>query len=93
MLAQIVMFVVLGLLSYPSRLLQVGWHGLLIGALLIMLARPLAVGISLIALRFNWRELVFISWGGLKVLCRLPGHVSSAARCAASFIDLRLTFS
>lgn len=65
-LAQIIMFVVLGLLSYPSRLLQVGWHGLLIGTVLIILARPLAVCISLVAMRFNWRELVFISWGGLK---------------------------
>lgn len=65
-LAQIVMFVVLGLLSYPSRLLQVGWHGLLIGAVLIVVARPLAVGLSLVAMRFNWRELAFISWGGLK---------------------------
>ncbi len=65
-LSQIVMFVVLGLLSYPSRLLQVGWHGLLIGAVLIVLARPLAVCLSLVAMRFNWRELAFISWGGLK---------------------------
>lgn len=65
-LAQIVMFVVLGLLSYPSRLLEVGLHGLLIGAVLIVLARPLAVCLSLVAMRFNWRELVFISWGGLK---------------------------
>ena len=65
-LAQIIMFVVLGLLSYPSRLLQIGWHGLLIGAVLIVLARPLAVCLSLVALRFNWRELAFISWGGLK---------------------------
>ncbi len=65
-LAQIIMFVVLGLLSYPSRLLQVGWYGLLIGAVLIVVARPLAVWLSLVVMRFNWRELAFISWGGLK---------------------------
>ncbi len=65
-LAQIVMFVVLGLLSYPSRLLEIAGYGLLIGAALIVLARPLAVWLSLIAMRFNWRELAFISWGGLK---------------------------
>ncbi|MGN6137001.1 MAG: potassium/proton antiporter [Aureliella sp.] len=65
-LAQIVMFIVLGLLSYPKRLLEVGPYGLIIGAVLILLARPIAVGLSLLPFRFNWRELIFISWGGLK---------------------------
>ncbi|MCC6509461.1 MAG: potassium/proton antiporter [Pirellulaceae bacterium] len=65
-LSQIVMFIVLGLLSYPSRLLIVGGYGLLIGAVLILVARPLAVWLSLCMMRFSWRELVFISWGGLK---------------------------
>ncbi len=65
-LAQIIMFVMLGLLSEPSRLLGVGMYGLLIGAVLILVARPLAVLVSLLPFRFNWRELAFISWGGLK---------------------------
>ncbi len=43
-LAQIVMFVVLGLLSYPSRLLEIAGYGLLIGAALIVLARPWPFG-------------------------------------------------
>lgn len=65
-LSQIIMFIVLGLLSFPKRLLEVGAYGLIIGAVLILVARPLAVWLSLFAFRFNWRELVFISWGGLK---------------------------
>lgn len=65
-LSQIVMFIVLGLLSFPNQLLNVGAQGLLIGAVLIMVARPIAVVASLLPFRFNWRELAFISWVGLK---------------------------
>jgi cell volume regulation protein A len=65
-LAQIVMFIVLGMLSYPSRLLDVAGQGLLIGAVLIFVARPLAVLLTILPFRFNVRELTFISWVGLK---------------------------
>jgi cell volume regulation protein A len=63
---QIVMFVVLGLLSFPSRLLEVAPQGLLIGAVLILVARPLAVLPLLLPFRFSTREVLFISWVGLK---------------------------
>jgi cell volume regulation protein A len=65
-LSQIVMFVVLGLLSFPSRLVDVGGQGLLIGAVLIFFARPIAVFLLLLPFRFNYRELLFLSWVGLK---------------------------
>jgi cell volume regulation protein A len=65
-LSQIVMFVVLGLLSFPSRLLDASGRGLLIGAVLIMIARPAAVLLTLLPFRFNVRELTFLSWVGLK---------------------------
>jgi cell volume regulation protein A len=65
-LSQIVMFVVLGLLSFPSRLWDVSGHGLLIAAVLIVLARPIAVFALAWPFNFNWQELVFISWTGLK---------------------------
>jgi cell volume regulation protein A len=65
-LSQIVMFVVLGLLSFPSRLLDISWHGLLIAAVLILVARPIAVFAITWPFRFNWKELAFISWTGLK---------------------------
>jgi len=39
-LGQIVLFVMLGLLSFPSRLLAVAWEGLLIAMVLILVARP-----------------------------------------------------
>jgi len=65
-LAQISMFVVLGLLSFPSRLLEVAGAGLLIAAVLILLARPLTVAVLLAPFGFNLREMAFVSWAGLK---------------------------
>ena len=65
-LAQIIMFVALGLLCFPSRLLEVSGKALVISAVLIFVARPVAVWISAIPFRFNWRELTFMSWVGLK---------------------------
>jgi cell volume regulation protein A len=65
-LAQIVMFTVLGLLSFPSRLLGVAGQGVLIAGALIFVARPVAVALSLLPFRFNVREVAFLSWVGLK---------------------------
>ncbi len=64
--AQIVMFVVLGLLSMPSRLADVAGTGLVVAAALIFVARPIAVGVSLLPFRFSWREVTFASWVGLR---------------------------
>lgn len=65
-LGQIVLFVMLGLLSFPSRLLAVAGEGLLIAFVLIMVARPLAVVVSALPFRFRPAELTFLSWVGLK---------------------------
>ncbi len=65
-LSQIVMFAVLGLLSTPSRLVDVTGQGLLIGAVLILVARPVAVLGTIFPCGYSWRELTFISWTGLK---------------------------
>ncbi|MBO0753767.1 MAG: potassium/proton antiporter, partial [Bradyrhizobiaceae bacterium] len=65
-LAQIVMFVLLGLLAWPERLLQHVVPGLAVAATLMFVARPLAVLVCLAPFRFTWREKVFISWVGLR---------------------------
>lgn len=65
-LSQIVMFVVLGLLCFPSRLIDVAGKSLLISMVLMFVARPLAVLLSTLPFRFTGRELTFMSWVGLK---------------------------
>lgn len=65
-IGQIVMFVVLGLLSYPSHVLKMAGPGLLIAAVLIFVARPIAVFPLLLPFGFSLREIVFVSWTGLK---------------------------
>jgi cell volume regulation protein A len=66
-LMQIVMFVALGLLVYPTQLYPVIPQGLLITAFLIFIARPVAVFISLARARdLNWRKKLFLSWVGLR---------------------------
>ncbi|KAA9131062.1 potassium/proton antiporter [Marinihelvus fidelis] len=65
-LSQITMFLLLGLLVTPSTLMDVIYPGLVIAAVLMLVARPVAVGLSLLPFRFPLREQVFISWVGLK---------------------------
>jgi cell volume regulation protein A len=65
-MGQIAMFVVLGLLSTPSELLDGAGSSLLLAAVLIFLARPIAVVPLLWPFRFSWREQVLIAWVGLK---------------------------
>ncbi|CUB03743.1 potassium/proton antiporter [Marinomonas fungiae] len=65
-LSQIGMFLMLGLLVTPSTIGPVILPALAIGAVLIFLARPIAVLVSLLPFHFPWREQVFISWCGLR---------------------------
>ncbi|MEK8089424.1 potassium/proton antiporter [Thermithiobacillus plumbiphilus] len=65
-LAQIVMFFALGLLSSPARLMEVAPQGLLIALVLMLVARPLAVYLSLLPIHFPRREQIFVSWVGLR---------------------------
>jgi cell volume regulation protein A len=65
-LAQIGMFLLLGLLAWPERLPQHALAGLAIALVLMLVARPLAVFLCLAPFRFAWREKLFISWVGLR---------------------------
>jgi potassium/hydrogen antiporter len=65
-LAQIVMFVLLGLLAWPSRLFEHVGPALAVAATLMFVARPLAVFLCLTPFRFSWREKAFVSWVGLR---------------------------
>ncbi|MCC9656204.1 potassium/proton antiporter [Rhodopirellula halodulae] len=65
-MCQILMFTALGILSFPSRLMEVAVPALLIASVLIFIARPVAVFLCGIPFRFSVRELTFLSWVGLK---------------------------
>lgn len=65
-LSQIVLFLTLGLLVFPSRLAAVAWPALLLALVLVLVVRPLAVFITLVPFKYAWREKTFISWVGLR---------------------------
>ncbi len=65
-LMQIAMFVLLGLLVFPSQLPEVAAQALLVTAVLMFVARPLAVLVTLLPFRARWAEVGFISWVGLR---------------------------
>jgi cell volume regulation protein A len=66
LLAEAGLFVLLGLLASPDRLLPAVPEALLIGAAATFIARPLAVALSALPFRLPWREQVFLSWAGLR---------------------------
>ena len=65
-LAQIGLFVLLGLLATPSQMSDDVLPALVIGLVLLLVARPVSVALSLIGFRFAWREQAFVSWAGLR---------------------------
>lgn len=65
-LMQIVMFLILGLLVFPSELLGNALPGLAISAVLMFIARPLAVMVLLLGSDFPVRERLMVSWVGLR---------------------------
>ena len=65
-LAQIVMFVLLGLLVWPQRLTESLFAAVILALVLMLVARPAAVFLCLAPFNFQWREKLFISWVGLR---------------------------
>lgn len=65
---QILMFVILGLLVFPSELFTpaILIQGILISLILMLLARPVAVFLSTIKMDYSQKERIFLSWAGLK---------------------------
>lgn len=67
-LMQIVMFVLLGLLVFPSELFDwdLMWRGVVLSFVLILVARPIAVFISTLFFDYTMNEKLFLSWAGLR---------------------------
>jgi len=64
--SQVAMFLLLGLLAYPTRLAHVAGPGLALGLFLAFVARPVVVAACLAPFRVPRRELVFTAWVGLR---------------------------
>jgi cell volume regulation protein A len=65
-LMQILMFLTLGLLVFPSHLLPVALTGILIAFILIFIARPVSVFIAMAFSKFDFRDKLMIAWVGLR---------------------------
>ncbi|MEW6296302.1 MAG: potassium/proton antiporter [Thermodesulfobacteriota bacterium] len=65
-LSQVLMFLLLGLLVFPSRLWPLAPEGVILAAALAGVARPLAVLLTLLPFPFSWRERGFLAWVGLR---------------------------
>ncbi|MFN8076826.1 MAG: potassium/proton antiporter [Kineosporiaceae bacterium] len=90
-LAQIGLFVLLGLLATPSRMGGQVLAAVAIGLVLLLLARPLSVVASTVWFRVPWRQQVFLSWAGLRgavpvVLTTIP--VSAGLPGSGDIFDL-----
>lgn len=64
--AQLIMFLLLGLLASPHSLWPILWPALGVAAFLMLVARPAAVLLCLLPFRYRAAELAFISWTGLR---------------------------
>ncbi|MEM7808140.1 MAG: potassium/proton antiporter [Planctomycetota bacterium] len=65
-LAQVGVFLMLGLLVDASKLPGVAWAGLGVGIVLAFLARPLAVAACLVPLGYSLKHTLFVGWTGLR---------------------------
>lgn len=65
-LMQIVLFLTLGLLVFPSQMWQYAGIGVLISLFLIFVARPVSVFLSLMYFKMQFRRRLYISWVGLR---------------------------
>jgi len=90
-LAQIGLFVMLGLLASPARLPAQLIPAIAAGSVLVLAARPAAVAAATLPLRVPWRQQGFLSWAGLRgavpiVLATIP--VSARVPGATRLFDI-----
>ena len=65
-LMQVVLFTMLGLLAFPTKLWSAKWIGLAVAVFLMLIARPLAVFLCTIGSKYSIREKTLVSWVGLR---------------------------
>ncbi|MFI0482318.1 potassium/proton antiporter [Actinomadura sp. 9N215] len=99
-LAQIGLFVMLGLLASPNELPGQIVPALVVGFVLLLIARPVSVVLSTIGFKLSWGEKMFASWAGLRgavpiVLATIPmvEDVESADRLFAIVFNIVVVFT
>ena len=65
-LSQIAMFLLLGLLVTPSRLVDAAWPGLVVALFIAFVARPLVAALCLLPFRYSLRDTAYVGWVGLR---------------------------
>ncbi len=64
--AQVVMFLTLGLLVFPAQLLSVAVKGTALAIVLVVVARPIAVAVATLPFDYTWPERAILGWAGLR---------------------------
>ncbi len=82
--ADIALFLLLGLLVFPSELPAVAVPAIAVTAILLLVGRPLSVVLAMLPFRLSWKEMTFLSWAGLRgalpiVLATFPATAGVAA--------------
>ena len=65
-LAQVAMFLTLGLLVFPAQLSSVALKGTVLAIVLVVVARPVAVAVATLPFAYHWRERTLLAWAGLR---------------------------
>lgn len=65
-IANIGMFVMLGLLVFPHQWSEIWWQGILLFLVLTFVARPIATFLGTAGMKLGWKDKVFMSWAGLR---------------------------
>ncbi len=97
--AQAVLFLLLGILVFPGDLVPELGLAIVVGATLVLVARPVAVATVLSIFAVPWRHMVVVSWGGLRgavpvVLATVPftaGHPDGALIFDVAFVVVVLS--
>ena len=64
--AQLTMFLTLGLLVFPAQLDEVAWRGTLLALVIVFVSRPIATALTTLGSGFDLREKALLAWAGLR---------------------------
>lgn len=85
---QIVLFFMLGLLSFPSQISSVASSAIVVALILTFVARPIAVFICMISFKMGVREKLFLSWSGLRGAASIVFAIAAVVSPAHTDFDI-----